>query len=210
MKPFVTIVAWSDENRVAKYQDFETPELAEEFLFSVFRKSERHREVSSNIVLRSVHENGERIEVPQTVTRTVVEIVPELVIEAFPGAFIAPTPPGPVDEWLVDPDRRTVINSPRPVIVTPADIRREAERRIIALTGTHDLASCVIRQVNLQQRMMVLAERQRHQPLSDEEAAENEAILDLFAAIAHIRLRSDAIEALNPIPADFADATYWS
>lgn len=91
----------------------------------------------------------------------------------------------------------------RPVVViTPAEVKAEAARRILAMAPEW-------RQRNAAQRMIILALARQDRDLSAEEQAEVVSIGEMWVGIEVIRAASDAIEAMDPIPADFAENTYW-
>lgn len=94
--------------------------------------------------------------------------------------------------------------------VSPADVKAEAQRRIIVMTGVADLQSCLIKQSNANMRANELNDiRMSGGTLTPEEEAEAAALRGLAAAIKAIRARSNVIEAMDPIPADFARDDYW-
>lgn len=102
-------------------------------------------------------------------------------------AYVAPVPPAPSPEQL----RAEQVEA----------VKAEAMRRILAICPEW-------KQRNLTAQAAILAEKGRASWTADELAAWNagRAIWDQIAAI---RSRSDAIEAMDPIPADFADDQHW-
>ena len=89
-------------------------------------------------------------------------------------------------------------------------VKAEAQRRIIAVTGTADLTSCMIKQANANMRANELNDKRLGgQALTAEEAAEAQALRDLAAAIKGIRVASNNIEAMSPIPLDYTSDSYW-
>lgn len=92
--------------------------------------------------------------------------------------------------------------------ISPADIKNEAQRRIIALTGASDLQSCLIKQLNAQMRATELVnKRALGETLSEEEQAEVAALQALAEGIKAIRAASNDLET-DP-PHDFTDNSYW-
>lgn len=93
-------------------------------------------------------------------------------------------------------------------LVTADDIRAEAQRRIIALTGASDLDTCMIRQLNALMRAAELTnKRVAGLALTDDEEEEAAALQALADAIKAIRAASNAMEA-SP-PDDYLDAARW-
>ncbi|MDN2584078.1 hypothetical protein [Aquibium sp. ELW1220] len=101
--------------------------------------------------------------------------------------YVAPVPPAPTPEQL----RAEQIEA----------VKAEAMRRILVICPEW-------KQRNLTAQAAILAEKGRANWTTDELAAWNagKAIWDRIAAV---RMRSDAIEALDPIPADFTDDQHW-
>lgn len=87
---------------------------------------------------------------------------------------------------------------------TAEDVKAEANRRIIAVCPDW-------KQRNLTAQAVLLAKQVADgTPLSLEQKAAWEAGQALWMQIAAIRGKSDEIEAMSPIPRDFADDGYWS
>lgn len=93
---------------------------------------------------------------------------------------------------------------------TPAHVKAEAQRRIIGMVGASDLTTCLIKQLNANMRANELNDLRHTRALTQEEDAEAAVLSNLAAAIKHIRSRSDAIEAMNPVPSDFRNDHYWA
>lgn len=89
-----------------------------------------------------------------------------------------------------------------PPAVELAAVKAEAARRILALASE-------VEQRNAALRLGVLAMAARSRDLTLGEEAEAAAIGEMLAGIEAIRAASNAIEAMDPIPADFADDEYW-
>lgn len=92
--------------------------------------------------------------------------------------------------------------------VSADDVRAEAQRRIIVLTGQQDIIGCLIRQHNAQMRAteltLIKAEGGAWTP---EQAAEAAALQSLALQIKAIRAASDVLEP-NP-PANYQDDSLW-
>lgn len=102
----------------------------------------------------------------------------------------------------VDPQN---IPPPPPTI---EDVRAEAQRRIIALTGASDIIGCLTKQHNAQMRAteltLILALGGQW---TAEQAAEAAALQGMADAVKAIRAASNILEP-NP-PADFASDIHW-
>lgn len=89
-----------------------------------------------------------------------------------------------------------------------ADVRAEAQRRIIALVGASSLDACVVKQLNALMRANELIKRRVwFGSLTAEEEAEAAALQELADRIEAIRAASNAMEA-SP-PDDFASDARW-
>lgn len=96
-----------------------------------------------------------------------------------------------------------------PVPVTADDVRREAQRRIIALTGATTLEGCLIKQLNASMRATTLVNKKASAIALTEAEQQEAAALEAFAAaIEHIRVKSNAMEG-SP-PADYRDDSNWA
>jgi len=90
-----------------------------------------------------------------------------------------------------------------PVMVVSAyDVKMEANRRILAICPEW-------RQRNLTAQAVILQDKGRENWTNDELAAWN-AGETLWGSIAAIRAKSDEIEAMNTIPVDYKNDSYWS
>ncbi len=88
------------------------------------------------------------------------------------------------------------------------DVRAEAQRRIITLTGTQDIIGCLIKQHNAQMRATELTLIQAQGGTwTPEQAAEAAALQSLALQIKAIRAASNVLEP-NP-PQDYTDDKYW-
>lgn len=91
------------------------------------------------------------------------------------------------------------------------DVKREAQRRIMALVGVADMQSCLIKQLNATMRAIELTNKRASGfTLTEGEESEALALQALANSIKAIRAKSDVIEALAPIPADYADNSRWA
>lgn len=108
-------------------------------------------------------------------------------------------------EDLSDVLRQWGLKVPAPAV---ADIKAEAQRRIIAITGAPDLQSCLIKQLNAQMRATELVnKRALGYALTEAELAEAAALQDLADGIKAIRAASNELE-IGP-PADYTNDIYW-
>jgi len=133
-------------------------------------------------------------------------------VEAAGGAEIADylhvVPRSPSEAELTAMLRPHGLRGP---LAEPVDIKAEAQRRIIALTGAADLNGCLVKQLNATMRANELNDKRiGGAQLTEDEEAEAAGLRALAAGIKAIRARSDAIEALSPIPADFDADQRWA
>lgn len=97
---------------------------------------------------------------------------------------------------------------PRPL--NADDVRAEAQRRIIALMGARNLEHCLIKQLNANMRANQLNDKRvSGVALTAEEDAEATLLRNMAAAIQSLRAKSNILEAQSPIPADYADDSWW-
>jgi hypothetical protein len=89
-------------------------------------------------------------------------------------------------------------------------VKLEAQRRIVLLTGRVSLLDCMIKQSNANMRANELNDKRiSGGTLTQEEETEATALRNLATAIKAIRSASNDIEAMDPIPLDYADNAYW-
>lgn len=94
---------------------------------------------------------------------------------------------------------------------TLADVKAEAQRRICVVFGVSDLTACIIKQLNAQMRASELINiKAEGGTLTTEQQAEADALQAAADAVKLIRSKSDDIEAMSPIPADYTNDSYWS
>ena len=116
---------------------------------------------------------------------------------------------GPSITTLIEIERvRRVRSTPPPLPPNADDVRKEAQRRIISLTGASDLMGCLIKQHNANMRATELNDKRiSGGTLDAQELAEADALRSLASAIKAIRAASNLMED-NP-PPDYADDGRW-
>lgn len=128
--------------------------------------------------------------------QTVADVQAE-ILNGYPeGTVEVPLKPSGDHTW--DGSAWVVQNAPAP---TSEQVKAEAYRRIIAIVPEW-------KQRNLTAQAAVLAEKGRAN-WTPEETAAWDAGSAIWARIAAIRAASDDIEAIDPIPSDFTDNSYW-
>lgn len=136
-----------------------------------------------------------RAQIEGGVVVNVIEVVQGQIPDFAKDWPVAPTAgPG----WTYDGSTFAAPVAPAP---DAALVKAEAYRRIVAIVPEW-------RQRNLTARASILAEKGRAN-WSAGELAEWDAGSAIWEDVAAIRAASDVIEALDPIPADFADDTHW-
>lgn len=102
----------------------------------------------------------------------------------------------------------TITPHARPMMIQA--VKAEAQRRIIAATGATDIMSCLTKQMNAQMRGAELINiKASGGTLTAEQQAEATALQALADTIKIIRSKSNEIESLDPIPADYAADARW-
>lgn len=104
-----------------------------------------------------------------------------------------------VQAWL---DAGNSIAAYAPPAPTAADVKAEAGRRIVALYPEW-------KQRNMTARGVELLHIRASQPWTPEEQAEADSLQAAWVWIGSLRAASDALEATQPIPADWRDDHYW-
>lgn len=100
-------------------------------------------------------------------------------------------------------------SKPLPPTPTADDIRAEAQRRIVTLTGARDLQSSMAKQLNALMRATELTNAKASGvTLSPEEEAEAAALQAIADRIKVIRAASNRLEA--SLPVDFRDDRHWA
>lgn len=102
------------------------------------------------------------------------------------------------------------IISTAPVVITADQVKAEAQRRIMALMGAASLEACIIKQLNANMRANELNAIRHEREWTAEESAEATSLTSMAAAIKAIRAISNEIEAITPIPYDYASDLRWA
>lgn len=95
------------------------------------------------------------------------------------------------------------VNQLEPVIITPAQVKAEAGRRILAM-----LPDWKQRNMNAQATALLQA-RILNGAWTAEEQAQADVLNAAWATVSAIRAASDALEATAPIPIDCSADKYW-
>lgn len=145
-----------------------------------------------------------RVDGDQIIERRDLEAIPEHKRHLWRPEVIEGE--GPIAITVVEADRVRVVRS-YPAVVAD-DVRAEAQRRIIALTGATSLDGCLIKQLNALMRGTELVnKRASGGTLTAEEEAEAAALQAMADAVKAIRAASNAMES-NP-PSDYASDERW-
>lgn len=90
------------------------------------------------------------------------------------------------------------------------EVKAEAQRRIVALTGATDIVAAIIKQLNALMRSTKLVNAKADgKPLTEAQKTEATQLEAFSDAVELIRRRSNELEAMDPIPADFTDDKWW-
>lgn len=138
------------------------------------------------------------------------EVVPQGDVPGFPAGYRAIAHETADARWTFN---GSALIAPAPAAFAPslAHVKAEAQRRIVALTGASDLTGCFIKQFNANMRANELNDKRLSGgTLTAAEESEAQALRDLASAIKAIRAKSNAIEAMSPIPVDYDKDIYWS
>ena len=93
--------------------------------------------------------------------------------------------------------------------VSATDVRAEAQRRIIAVTGASDLMTCIVKQLNANMRANELNDKRvGGADLTAAEDAEATALRGLADQIKQIRAASNVMEP-SP-PSDYESDQHWA
>lgn len=87
-------------------------------------------------------------------------------------------------------------------VVTPKQVKAEAQRRIYELAPQHVQANVTARGIELLYK--------GKDNLTPDEQAEADAGFALFEAVKGLRSASNALEQIDPIPLNYRDDKYWS
>lgn len=116
---------------------------------------------------------------------------------------------GPLSDIVIEAEQVRVVRTVPPI--TAAQVKAEAQRRIILMTGAPDFNSCIVKQLNALMRVGELNNKlAMGDTLTEAEAVEAVALQAMANAIKAVRASSNTIEALSPIPADYADNARWT
>lgn len=145
-------------------------------------------------------------------------VTPDRGRVVWPNGDITEGVSGPVDhgDWRFVP--RMCVRGPSGVLfdgtqvvvsipVQPQEIKAEAQRRIVAMTGATDLQSCIVKQLNALMRATELANKQHTSQLTEAEQAEAAQLQLLADTIKAVRAKSNEIEQAPP--SDFTDDAHW-
>lgn len=115
---------------------------------------------------------------------------------------------GPLSTYMIEPTQVRLVRSKPPLEVM--DVKMEAQRRIIELTGARNLEDCLVKQSNIQMEVNYLNDKRLNgETLTEGEEQWAAWARNLRVQIKHIREKSNEVEALNPIPTNFADNSFW-
>jgi hypothetical protein len=99
---------------------------------------------------------------------------------------------------------------PRPRDEVLAQVRAEAQRRIIAMMAARDFEHCILKQLNANMRANELNDKRTSgYTLTAEEEAEAALLRAMAAAIKAVREASNILEAMETIPSDFDADSRW-
>ena len=133
----------------------------------------------------------------------------EATIDGVVWSGVRPVPDGEINRKVYDwVQAGGQITPYQPPPVTADQVRAEAQRRIIVLTGTSDLIACMIKQSNANMRANEFNDKRlRGEVLTGAEEAEAAALRGLADKIKAIRAASNVMEP-NP-PADYTSNARW-
>lgn len=130
------------------------------------------------------------------VVKNLIEAVSGSVPPEYASAPVAPEGVGV--GWTVNGE---TYDPPAAPAITAEQVKAEAERRILAIVPAW-------KQRNLTAQAVILA-KIGEANWTTEQAAAWAAGEAVWGSVAAIRAASDVIEALNPIPQDYADDARW-
>ena len=99
--------------------------------------------------------------------------------------------------------------APLPPPPTVEDVRAEASRRMQHVVGARDAAHLQIVIANASREAIRLLRVTADRPWTEGEVARAAALEAADAAIEAIRAASNVLEAMDPVPADFATSAIW-
>lgn len=120
----------------------------------------------------------------------------------YPDAFVQQSPGPWSDDWRIVGGALTV--DPIVPVITSEMVKAEAYRRIVAILPEWKQRNLTARAVELSMKVA------GGSSLTIDEQAEWDAGSALWQRIKVIRAKSDEIEGMNPIPADYTNDSYWS
>ena len=92
-----------------------------------------------------------------------------------------------------------------------ANVKAEAQRRIVVLTGAVDFNGCMVKQMNaLMLAIEIVNKKASGGTLTPDEEATAAALTGMAGSIRDIRVASNVIEALGEIPLDYAADARWA
>lgn len=116
---------------------------------------------------------------------------------------------GPNETYVIEPTRVRCVSSKPPTSIQ--DVKDEAQRRIITLTGARDLEDCLVKQSNVQMEVNYLNDKRLNgETLTEAEETWAAWARNLRLAIKAIRAKSNEIELLDPLPEDVTHDSWWS
>lgn len=128
----------------------------------------------------------------------------ESIIELETDGGIASFPPLPGNRHYDDMVAAGITPDPyRPPPVAPGSVKAEAQRRILGRFPEWKQRNMIARSVEL------TLELARGKPWTAEQSAEAAALQATWSWIGEVRAASDAIEAMKPLPHDYATDHRW-
>lgn len=109
-----------------------------------------------------------------------------------------------VREWTVVPLTVDELAQRRAAAINA--VKQEASRRILQLAPEWKQRNATARGLEFARKMI----RNGPNALTSEEEAEEVAIIALWTEVKRLRTVSDQLEAMDPLPQDFADDSYWT
>lgn len=98
----------------------------------------------------------------------------------------------------------------RPLADQREQVKDECQRRILAALTVNDVIPCILKQLNALMRSVKLTDTKHARELTASEVAEAAALEGLSIEIERLRAKSNAIEAMDPIPLDYAADKWWA
>lgn len=98
----------------------------------------------------------------------------------------------------------------RPLADQKEQVKDECQRRILVCLAVNDVIPCILKQLNALMRSVKLTDVKHAREWTAQEAAEAAALESLSTEIERLRAKSNALEAMDPIPLDYADNKWWA